>query len=428
MSGFLYPVTIAGIPAANIADYITGMSISLSMDFASQISINLIDPNFEMLKSNYFQIRQSVQYMGMNFEISVIEVGQGPSGPTVNLDCRPAAMQALKRQKTSEVVQYGNATGYVGTKAREVGLAFFGENTPARKNVSQASNDQSDESVWDIIQRLCSETGFVCFEVDGRLFFCSEPFLLGKFSLAGYGTNPGFLSIPVRWSSAPMNEVALRRTGPVIPGPVGRPPLRLGSAGAEVSYLQDVLTQRAGQVIRDAPGAFGLDTERSVFNVQAFTRIIDPSTRYVAGSTVVEVGQLTWRVIDQLASGVETATPSFGTYYLTPLGVPGMRVSDDAYTPVEASFSVEREYGRALRPGMTVSMEGIPGFEGYYIVNDVAWAEGTPDPVNVSVRTLVEPKPDKQSNNEELNIFRQSLSYTGGGLANTTYLGTLGRS
>ncbi len=419
MASPLAPIYVANNPNANIAEWVTGFDVNLTLDQESQFSITVLDRGLRMLRSNYFQARQSLNYLGMKYEISVIEVSQGSGGPEVRLDCRPEAIQALKRWKTGEVVNAGSASGYVAQKARDVGLATFVQTAPQRSNVSQASSTNSDESVWDVMRRLANDVGFVLFETDNRLYFASEPFLLGKFALAGYGASNGFLQIPVRYESEPMNTSAMRRFAPAIPSPPDRPPLARGNSGIEVAYLQTVLQQRAGFFIADPSGTFGLSTETAVTQLQAFLNITGNPGK---------VGNLTWNIIDFLALGVDKAVPAYGTYYLTPLGVPNMRLSDNAYEAATASFTVEREYGRHLRPGMTVTIENVPGFEGAYLITEVSWREGSNDPVSVNARTLVEPKPNAQNNNEELNIYRRSLSLTGGNLADAQNLATLGNN
>lgn len=417
MSNPIAPVYVANNPNADIAEWITSFDVNLTLDQESQFSITVLDRGLRMLRSNYFQARQPINYLGMKYEISVIELSQGNGGTEVRLDCRPAAIQALKRWKTGEVVNAGSASGYVAQKARDVGLAAFIQNAPTRSSVSQASSTNSDESVWDVMRRLANDVGFSLFESDNRLFFASEPFLLGKFALAGYGAANGFLQIPVRYDSEPLNTAAMHRFGPTIPGPVDRPPIARGDTGTAVAYLQIVLQQRAGFVITDPSGTFGVSTETAVATLQAFTKITGNPGK---------VGSMTWSLIDFLAGGVDKIAPAYGSYYLTPLGVPNMRLSDNAYEAATASFTVEREYGRHLRPGMTIAIENIPGFEGSYLVTEVGWREGTNDPVSVNARTLVEPKPNAQNNDEELNIYRRTLSLVGGGLADSQFTVALG--
>lgn len=69
------------------------------------------------------------------------------------------------------------------------------------------------------------------------------------------------------------------------------------------------------------------------------------------------------------------------------MSLPEMRKSDN--DPLEASGSavIARMNGTSLRPGMTVFVDGIPSFVGYYLINSVDYDELTPNPVSISFST-----------------------------------------
>jgi peptidoglycan hydrolase-like protein with peptidoglycan-binding domain len=406
--GYIPPIVIGTTATADISDRVVSMSVSLTLNEASQITLTVQDNDLAMLRANYFQIRQTVQYLGRSWEIASMEVRQARSKQQVTLELRPAAIQAMKRNKGRNLFKGGSATAYAAEKAREVGLAFFGENAAPKSNIAQGSNNQTDESVWDVLKRIAGENSFICFESDGRLFFCSEPFLLGKFGVVGYGETPGFVSVPIIWDHEPRANKLIQQATPIV-GPPERPTLQLGSQGRSVRYLQEVLVKRAGQTITDEAGYFGPSTLAAVQAIQAFFQLGESAT----------VQNMTWNIVDFLGSGLAYTGPEQGFYYITPLGVPNCRKSDNAQDAGTATFTVEREQGKLLRPGMTVRIDGVPYFENHYLVNDVNWNEGTNDPVSVSTRTLVEPLPSGDGKNEELNRFRAALSWTGGGYAKT---------
>jgi hypothetical protein len=412
------PVIIAGNSQADIAEYVTSMSVDLTLAQMSQISIRVFDPNLQMLEANYFQMRQSVQYLGMNYEISALEVGPAAGGAQITLTCRPAATQTLKREKITNISTVTDSTSYARGKAASVGLAFFGENSPARKNITAST--ESDSSSWDTMSTLAGEAGFILFEIDGRLFFCSQPYLLGKFGLDGYGLNEGFSSIPIRWRSPQIGSSV--RYAPAISGPPDLPPLKITDGGANtvasiavmrpaIAYLQKVLILRAGQTITDLEGRFGTSTETAVKNLQTFFGI---------QGNLGKVGSMTWSIVNFLAEGIQFVSANSGMRYLSPLEIPTARKSENATDGAEVSFRLDRSEGKSVRPGMTISLEDIPGFTGYYLVQSVSWEEGTPDPVSVSATTLIEPLPDSATNNEALNRFRASLSFNNGGLNYST--------
>jgi len=416
---YIPPIIIGSTPQDDISDRVTELSVNLTTDEVSQIQMTVTDRNLEMLKANYFQIRQPVQYLGNVFEIAAMEVSQGAE-EQVTLQLRPSATQQLKRDKASQVSASGGLE-YVARKAREVGLRLFmefssptaaaieSESTPkdTSTNTGQNNGPTAADSAWDTIKKVADDYQYIVFEIDNRLFFCSEPFLLGKFGVAGYGANPGFIEVPLIWNSNPRARVYEQNANPIA-GPPARPRLELGNTGVEVEYLQRVLSLRAGQTITDPLGTFGYSTLDAVNNLQKFV-----------GFTVTGfVDLMMWNIVDSLASGISAYTPDYPFYWMTPLGLPTLRKSDDAWTAATGDFQIEREQGKLLRPGMTIRMDGVPFFEGPYMVTSVSWNEGTNDPVSVSTRTLVEPKPTSDGKNNDLNRFRAALSWTGGGLAN----------
>jgi len=48
---------------------------------------------------------------------------------------------------------------------------------------------------------------------------------------------------------------------------------------------------------------------------------------------------------------------------------------------------IARMNGTSLRPGMTVFVDGIPSFVGYYLINTVDYDELSPNPVSISFMT-----------------------------------------
>ena len=256
----------------------------------------------------------------------------------------------------------------------------------------------------------------MAFETGGRLFFTSQQFLLGKYAISDTSSTPGFLTTVVRWTprygthvlsdAASTSVNAL--TSPKIDGPAGRPVLKKSSKDtAHVKYLQEVLKQRAGNPALVVDGIFGNKTYNAVVALQRFFKI---------GVDGV-VGAQTWSIIDFLASGYKGAD-SGRNYVVEPLECPTVRRSDDTYEEMTAQFRVEREVGRLLRPGMTITMEGIPGFTTNLLVSEVSWEEGTPDPVSVSATTPS--LPNEYKKRQELLA---KIDLTGGGFSNSTATG-----
>lgn len=400
-------------PAVDISEIVTSVSVNLSMGAVSQATVNVLDPGLLYMKQNYFQLRQKIKVAGQYFEVASIEVRQGPGGEEVTMECRLAGIQKLKRDKGKAVYSGGSATSYVAERARIAGLGFFGENSSAKSNISRVRNDKVDESSWDVMKRLAGDNQFVLFETGGRVFFCSQQFLLGKYSLAPDKARPGFLTTIIKWepsysvADSSVSSYTTTRIKDEINGPAGRPTLRKGATGKHVEYLQKVLKARFGPKTLPTDGKFSTSTFNSVVRLQKFYGISEKGV----------VGKQTWAYVDMLASGKSTTSTSdegfFSSYAIVPLEVPNVRRSDDSYDEVTASFRVDREVGVLLRPGMTVSIRGIPGFTVDMLINEVSWEEGTPDPVSVSASTPLVPDDATQAEKA-----RAKVDLTGGGFGN----------
>lgn len=298
----------------DISDYVSSFDVSFSMDGTSELSIEIVDPNFQFGNNNYFQIRRDILYNRNIFEIAAVEVRQSESvHPVYRIQARNKAVQMMKRDKTPEAYRGTSASDYARTVAKRFNMDVVIEETAKKQSIVKGRSGKNDESVWDVLQRSASDAQFVCFEVDNILFFCSQTFLLGKWGDPKYKWGDGTF-VPYGWPNP--NEEAF-------------------------------------------PGA----TEK-------------------------------YMLID----------------------MPTVRRSDDNPMDAEGMINVERTNGRLLRPGMTIVLTGIPDFEGFFLIDSVDFAEGSPDPVRISFRTPVKPKEDQKRNTGT----SQSSQNSGGGLAPTT--------
>jgi hypothetical protein len=69
------------------------------------------------------------------------------------------------------------------------------------------------------------------------------------------------------------------------------------------------------------------------------------------------------------------------------MSLPEMRKSDNDPLDASGSAVIARMNGTSLRPGMTVFIDGIPSFVGYYLIQSVDYEELSPNPVSISFMT-----------------------------------------
>lgn len=286
-----WPIVVQGLNSfqqANIEEAAFEVEVSYTLDLASQLTVKVIDPGLQMMARNYFQVRRPVSFVGFPLEIASCAVEQGDGGePTVTIEARPRAIQLLKRDKFPDAYGATSPSEFAAIAANRVGLQYIGENSPEKLTITSTQYEGNMESAWDVLRRLAGEAQFVVFEADGKLFFASQRWLLGKWG-----------NVYARWPSQ--------------------------------------------------------DTD-------------------------------TFQLIE----------------------VPNFRRSDD--DPLDAEFQAlfRPENAGQLRPGMTIWMDGVPTFQGPYLITEVSFQLDTGLPVAVSGRT-----PEQYKPKEDENV--PTVSYTDG--------------
>ena len=199
---------IGSFNMSQIRDAVTRLDYSWTLDSVSEVSFDVWDADFLLINRNYFVPRRDVTVDGNLFEITVIDISQGPGqSPLVKIQARKKAAQLMKRDKNPAAYGGGTATDYARAVASRFGLNFVGEPTAAKAVQIQSSNEGRPQSVWDVLKSNASEAQFVVFESDNTLYFASEVWLLGKWA-----------NVPFKWptldptDSYPLYEIPNCRT------------------------------------------------------------------------------------------------------------------------------------------------------------------------------------------------------------------------
>jgi len=171
----------------DISDSLLTFDVSLTMDGASELTLEILDVNFNFASANYFQIRRDVFYQDLIFEIAAVEVQRSESiHPVYRLSCRNKNVQMMKRDKTPEAYRGTSASDYARTVAKRFNMDIVVEETSKKQSIVKGRSGKTDESVWDVLQRSANDAQFICFEVNNILFFCSQQFLMGKWGDPNY--------------------------------------------------------------------------------------------------------------------------------------------------------------------------------------------------------------------------------------------------
>jgi hypothetical protein len=191
----------------NLNTSIMTMNVSFTSDMASQITVTVHDPAFELARNNFFAITRTVLFNPTNnvnfqrgsypqlssfpqnpknstsypYEIASASVSPGPgASPVWTIELRPKAVQQMKRDKNPKSYK-GKGSAFALSVANQYGLLPLMENTTKSVTINGASGDRRADSVWDVLNSLASEAKFRVFETDGTLVFASQKFLLGLY-------------------------------------------------------------------------------------------------------------------------------------------------------------------------------------------------------------------------------------------------------
>ena len=332
----------------HIARAIQSVSVSFSMDFCPQVTVQLFDVNMEMLKNNYFSIgrlffykssqrrlmdkiqkendgpQQSPQvdnsaetelgYVIRTFELTSLSVspGQG-SSPSITLELRSYPIMQMKRDRKPGSIN-GKGHVFVQQAALAYGLDFYTQTTQKDKKINKASTDKRADSLWDVLSSLASEAKFSIFEVDGTLIFASMRKLYGLWG-------------PNQFAGVLINEKNTKQ---------------------ELRLMNSWYVHYPYEGFRDPDK----DSQLFITGVRQESKLADT---------------------------------------LIPLQCPTFRRSDSDIYQVEGSMSLDRHSAMVLRPGMTIYVDGVPTFEDFYIITDVSFEHLSTSPVQISFR-----KPERE--------------------------------
>lgn len=367
----LYTITVStedGVTRHDIRQIVAEVNVSFTMDYASQLSFTIIDKDWSFTKANWFMLRRIVRLTERAtgkvhlFEIAAVTYAAGDAFnlPKIGVECRTRAIQLMKRDKRAESFRAMSATEFAQLIAARHGLQIYGESINKTQTIVKSRSSNSDESVWNMLQRLASEHQFVVFESSGTLFFCSERFLLGKL---GTGTDVGTQLV----------------TRPAWPGVTSI--IDSGDQGEAVELLQFYLNVTV-------TGTY----DSALFNaVKAFQRANGIA---VTGNVDIITWNKLFGTIGSTWSYVPMIYPPSTDSRFIVLSHPTVRKSDDDPYEAQGDLLLERTNATQLRPGMTIGLRTPnPHINGAYLITSVDFDLGGPDPVRIQFRTPTQLEP-----------------------------------
>lgn len=305
---------------------IISINVSYSMTLVTQLTVEVIDTNFDLMRNNYFIVGRDVlystqvytgqfeadatmlgtptsstrndnNYMEQLLEIASVEVSPGSgSSPIIKMEMRTKAVQQMKRDKNPGSLK-GDGGDFVIQAAKKYKLRYSVQKTSKNKQITKASGDQEADSTWSVMDSLASEAKYLLFECDGVLFFVSPHRIIGKW---------GYFQTDLDYIDPQTNKSASHKFNYI--------PLRW-------------------------PRNYGVEQK-----------------------------------------GFKDLGNKYQLYQC-----PQVRQSEDDPLAAEGSAMVDYMSGLSLRPGMTVLLFGIPTFGGRpFLITEVSFNHLSREPVNIS--------------------------------------------
>lgn len=164
-----------------IKDAVLELGVDLTLDMTTQMRFTVLDPDFRMMKANYFQVRRSVGFKGFSYEIAGVEMLR-TAGRTdeCRVTMRSLPIQRMSREKGEQNWSNISAAQFAQQAGERHNLNVFIQDSPERPGIIRQQGENIDESTWDVLQRLAAELEYIVFESYGVLYFTSEEFLIER--------------------------------------------------------------------------------------------------------------------------------------------------------------------------------------------------------------------------------------------------------
>ena len=154
---------------AEIAQSITSITVSYTIDGASQVTVELVDEKLEMWNNNYFAVSNIVLFndgtMTERYMIASHEIGNGEGEHfKIKLELRTEAIQRMKLDKKPQAFKSTTAYEFAQKVAKEFGLAFIGLPPVGIKTTTiKVKTEKNKESVYDVLVRSAKDLQYLCF-------------------------------------------------------------------------------------------------------------------------------------------------------------------------------------------------------------------------------------------------------------------------
>lgn len=327
--GVIYFVDEKNYQIADVRANLISINVSYTMNMASEISFSVSDTGLKMLENNYFSISRVVAYVTETF--GTIE---GTRNPDV-------------RERQTQLFEIANVTVSQGP-----GASPTVEVRCYSRAIQQMKRDRRPGSIKG------SGTAFVQQAAK-------------KYGLKFWGENTS-----------------------------KKQQINKASGGNKADSVWDVIQNLAGEakfVVFEVDGYLIFASEKFLLKRWGTHEIplSNKPTKKKSDKKQNKYIPLIYKPHFQQSSvkpfTYKTTIESSARNSLQLLSVPNMTISDNNPWDGTGNAIIDRVNAVRLRPGMTIKMEGVPTFDGYYLIDSVTFSDLVPNPVNITFK-----KPEKE--------------------------------
>jgi hypothetical protein len=184
---------------AQIAQSVTSIGVSYTVDGASQVTVELVDEKLAMWNNNYFAVGNIVDFfdgtLTEKYMIASHEIANGEGQHfKIKLELRTEAIQRMKMDKKPQALKSTTAYEFAQKVARKFGLGFIGQQPKGIKTTTiKVKTEKNKESVYDVLVRSAKDLQYLCFVMyavpEGKtvavptLYYGSPNWLLGRWGV-----------------------------------------------------------------------------------------------------------------------------------------------------------------------------------------------------------------------------------------------------
>lgn len=164
----------------DVIEAITSFEFDLRASAQTELTLEIVDPDFKLLAANVFQRKQTMVVGDLKCEIAVVEAGDTPSPQGLSIKARSFAVQKFKRTKTAIVRRNISPTDFLSLEAALVGATVVGQPSTKRAQIARVNTEDKQESTWDVMNTLANELGYLFFESAGVFYFGQPSWLVAR--------------------------------------------------------------------------------------------------------------------------------------------------------------------------------------------------------------------------------------------------------